>query len=122
MAVILNELLQNAVDHAYPASSGISDGEVDVVISRDGAQLVLRVIDDGLGVPEGGPIDTSGSGGGLGLTIVRTLVETELGGTIEFQRGRGAEPRPGSTVEIRFAPDTAEQLADGPAASNRSTN
>ncbi|MCP3911658.1 MAG: ATPase [Actinomycetia bacterium] len=114
LAVILSELLQNAVDHAYPPSLAISDGEVDVVISRVGSQLVLHVIDDGVGVPEGGPDQDQEGGGGLGLTIVRTLVETELGGVIEFNRGRGVEPRPGSTVEIRFAPDTAEQLADGP--------
>ena len=53
----------------------------------------MTVADDGAGLPAGfDPVD----GGGLGLQIVRTLVEGELGGTL---RGRpGAGPAPGCVL------------------------
>ena len=45
--------------------------------------------DDGAGLPDGFDLDTSVN---LGLSIVRTLVESELGGMLELRprTGRGA--------------------------------
>jgi signal transduction histidine kinase len=37
----------------------------------------------------------------LGLSIVRTLVTSELGGTIEVHEGNGPADRPGTVVELR---------------------
>ena len=37
---------------------------------------------------------------GLGLSIVRTLVTTELMGTIELERGDGPGERPGTVVRL----------------------
>ena len=70
---VLSELLQNAVDHEFPIGSG--GGQVKVVLSNEAGTLTIRVIDDGLGVPADFAIDQAN---GLGLTIVRTLVTTEL--------------------------------------------
>ena len=57
-----------------------------VAVAQENGIVHLRVIDDGLGVPEGFDLEQAS---GLGLSIVRTLVTTELAGTIEF---RGATP------------------------------
>ena len=82
LSVVLTELLQNAVDHEFPIGS--SGGQVKVVLANDGATLSIRVIDDGLGVPAGFELDKAT---GLGLTIVKTLVTTELGGSILMRQG-----------------------------------
>jgi two-component sensor histidine kinase len=86
LAVLLNELLQNAADHAYPSDLDLTQrgAHVTVEIARDEERLHLRVIDDGVGLPRTFDLD---KGTGLGLSIVRTLVTTELGGEIRIQRG-----------------------------------
>jgi two-component sensor histidine kinase len=56
---------------------------------EDDDALHIRVIDNGVGVNEQFDISRAT---GLGLSIVRTLVTTELGGTIEM-RPAGAQDR-----------------------------
>ena len=75
LAVVLNELLQNVVDHAYPAAADLDSGHVLLELDNDEAELRVRVTDDGAGLPEGFSLEGST---GLGLSIVRTLVTTEL--------------------------------------------
>ena len=77
LSVVLTELLQNAVDHGFPEGSG--GGSVMVSLENSGNRLDLSVIDDGRGVAAGFTLD---SATGLGLSIVRTLVTTELNGEI----------------------------------------
>jgi two-component sensor histidine kinase len=87
MAVVLNELLQNAVEHAYPSDGGT----VRLRLLNDGERLHVEISDDGVGLPEGFSLDGSSN---LGLSIVRTLVTTELDGTIEVSPvGLGAGDR-----------------------------
>jgi two-component sensor histidine kinase len=99
LAVVLNELLQNAIDHAFPAALDLqaSPGRVVVRLANDGERLQAAVIDDGVGLPEGFSVDAVT---GLGLSIVRTLVTTELMGTISLERGTGEGDRPGTAVRI----------------------
>ena len=97
LAVVLNELLQNAVDHAFPIESELHGGHVKVSLEREEERLTVAVSDDGIGLPE--DFDVS-EGSGLGLTIVRTLVETELGGAISVRVNRPGTPRPGTVVEL----------------------
>jgi two-component sensor histidine kinase len=97
LSVVLNELLQNVVDHAYPASLGSADGNVALDLDNDGRKLRITVTDDGAGVPPGFNIAVAT---GLGLSIVRTLITTDLAGTIEVSRGRGPDPRPGTVVAL----------------------
>ncbi len=77
LSVVLTELLQNAVDHGFPEGSG--GGSVVVRLDNDRRSLDLSVVDDGRGVAAGFTLD---SATGLGLSIVRTLVTTELNGEI----------------------------------------
>ncbi|MEM9711362.1 MAG: histidine kinase N-terminal domain-containing protein [Actinomycetota bacterium] len=78
LAVVLNELLQNTVDHA---SDG---GSIEVVVSLDrhGDELAVGVTDNGPGLPDGFDVDQAT---GLGLSIVRALVGSDLGGRIEMR-------------------------------------
>jgi two-component sensor histidine kinase len=98
LAVVLNELLQNAFDHAYPEEKELDGGQVVVHLLRTGDELVVRVVDDGAGLPDGFEIDRST---GLGLSIVRTLVTSELGGSIQLWSGQDNTDRPGTTAELR---------------------
>ncbi len=85
LALVLSELLQNAVEHAFPTGGG----EVTVRFERGAASLRLQVMDDGVGVADGWDLETHSN---LGLRIAATLVESELGGTLEVERtvdGRG---------------------------------
>ena len=110
LSVVLTELLQNAVDHGFPEGSG--GGDVAVVLGREADHLSLRVIDNGRGVEAGFELE---SATGLGLSIVRTLVTTELNGTITMRPAlasdlesvsidRGGTAR-GTVVELRVHTD-----------------
>jgi len=80
LSVVLTELLQNAVDHGFPEGSG--GGAVVVSLDNAGRELRLRVTDDGRGVDGNFRLEDAT---GLGLSIVRTLVTTELNGRIEMR-------------------------------------
>jgi two-component system, sensor histidine kinase PdtaS len=86
LAMVLTELLQNAVEH------GFRDGEGTVVLTAQRLVGRLRVCveDDGVGLPEGFDLDGSTS---LGLSIVRTLVESELDGQLEMGPAPGGGTR-----------------------------
>ncbi len=86
LSVVLTELLQNAVDHGFP--EGSSGGQVAVVLAQHHNRLDVRVIDDGRGVEPAFELDDVT---GLGLSIVRTLVTTELNGTIAIRPATGAD-------------------------------
>jgi two-component sensor histidine kinase len=88
LAVVLNELMQNAVDHAFV--DGVTEGRVDVFLSRDDDHVTMEVRDDGEGLPDRFSLETSR---GLGLTIVQALVTGELGGSIEMRSDNGASVR-----------------------------
>jgi len=79
LALVLTELVTNAVQHAFP---GRAAGTVEIDVARSESSLRVVVADDGVGMP--GAIGALGraSGSGLGSQIVHTLVTNELGGTI----------------------------------------
>jgi two-component sensor histidine kinase len=88
LSVVILELLQNVVDHAFGDKR--RDGVVRVFLARDTDDdaLHIRVIDNGVGVDEQFDISRAT---GLGLSIVRTLVTTELGGTISMRPASNAD-------------------------------
>jgi two-component system, sensor histidine kinase PdtaS len=106
LAVVLAELLQNAVEHAFTNASAEDEaghidrtsvpddgsgepaqppGRIRVHLVNDLSALTLEVIDNGSGLPDGFDIDATQS---LGLSIVRDLVRSQLDGTITM-RNRG---------------------------------
>lgn len=74
LALVLTELVANAVQHGLADASG----EISVEAERDNHLLRVEVTDNGAGLAEGK------IGTGLGTQIVRTLVESELRGKIAW--------------------------------------
>ncbi|MCB0992596.1 MAG: sensor histidine kinase, partial [Acidimicrobiales bacterium] len=101
LAVVINELLQNVVDHAFPPSREAVDGVVGtVVVELHGsvrAGLSIRVHDDGVGLPADFDPDRSS---GLGTSIVKTLVTSELGGDLTMTN----KPDGGALVVLTVPP------------------
>ncbi len=97
LAVVLSELLQNVVEHGYPADVISGGGQVEVELHNDGERLLVTVVDDGVGLPDEFAIDDTTS---LGLSIVRTLVTSELHGSITMENGAGPTDRRGTVVVI----------------------
>ncbi len=106
LAVVITELLQNAAEHGWGEGAGYpgddhallaSDASVgppgkkrplrvDVELCRSDGELRVTVRDNGVGLPPGFSIDDTSS---LGLSIVRSLVETQMGGTITMHTDGG---------------------------------
>ncbi len=82
-ALVLNELLLNAVEHGYEDRDV---GEVTVALADDGEWVTIEVGDDGAGLPPGFDLEDHG---GLGLRIVRTLVEGDLKGDFALHAEKG---------------------------------
>jgi len=94
LAMVLTELVQNAVEHAFTPASfedpvGSGDpardesgllGQITLTVDRGPDRLKMSVADDGRGLPEGFDLDRTN----LGLSIVRTLVESELAGSLQI--------------------------------------
>ncbi|MGF1597723.1 MAG: sensor histidine kinase [Acidimicrobiales bacterium] len=80
LAVVLNELVQNAVEHGFPA--GTEGGTVTVELVYSAEEMTISVHDDGVGLPEGFDLEQQT---GLGLTIINTLVASELGGRLTIR-------------------------------------
>jgi len=90
LAMVLTELVQNASAHAF----GEEGGTVTLAVNRIRDRVRLRVSDDGRGLPS--DFDPAGS---LGLSIVTTLVEGELHGSLAFEPRFGG----GTTVAISLS-------------------
>jgi two-component sensor histidine kinase len=90
LAMVLTELLQNAVEHGL----GGRAGTVTLRACRDRHTLAVDVDDSGVGLPPG----FDPAHGTLGLSIVTTLVESELGGEIT----PGSAPDGGARMSLRI--------------------
>ncbi len=97
--LILNELVTNAIKHAFP---GRDAGRVSVSARRDGRQVELRVADDGAGLPQG--FEPTG-GGTLGMQLVGSLV-AQLGGRLDVAPGAGGTG--GACFTVQFEASEAE--------------
>ena len=110
LAMVLTEVLQNAVEHGYDADrslqhrspepgdpEGEASGTITVEVARRGDRLEVAVVDDGRGLPDGFTLDGSTN---LGLSIVRTLVESELGGRLTLGPADGGGTRAGIDLPV----------------------
>ncbi|MGP3982724.1 sensor histidine kinase [Streptomyces sp. KR80] len=94
LSMVLTEVLQNALEHGFgPGEQGTVEVSAVRSGSRGEGRLLVTVQDDGRGLPEGFDPQRTGN---LGLQIVRTLVEGELGGTFDML----AAPERGTRVVL----------------------
>jgi PAS domain S-box-containing protein len=86
--LILNELISNALKHAFP---GDGPGELRIVIHETkNKEIEIVVRDNGLGLPDDIDIDQPRS---MGLYLVNGLVKKQLEGQMEVRRDNGTEFR-----------------------------
>jgi two-component sensor histidine kinase len=107
--LIVNELLSNALKHAFPHVQR-GDIRIELQTGRD-QQVILRVVDTGVGFPEGVDFRQTDS---LGLQLVCALTE-QLQGIITLERHRGSV----LTVTFPLAP-SAGRDSDAPRPERRS--
>ncbi|AGP38016.1 GAF domain-containing protein [Sorangium cellulosum] len=114
LAQVFANLLNNAAKYT-PAG-----GSIRLAAQRDGAAVVVRVADNGVGIPAdmlsnvfdmftqvGRSIDRAQGGLGIGLTLVKRLVELHGGSIHAESDGAGR----GSTFAIRLPLAAAEEAA-----------
>jgi two-component sensor histidine kinase len=102
LAVVITELLQNAIEHGFPP--GTEGGAITVELVSGPTELRVRVHDDGVGVEDG--FEVAGSGG-LGLTIISTLMSGELGGELKIRPATA--PQRGTVAEVRVRLDSERE-------------
>lgn len=94
-ALVVNELLQNALEHGYDAKR--PGGAITVTMLDEGDIVEILVHDDGHGLPEDFDLERVDS---LGLRIVRMLVYDDLKGSFEMKSNGGVSAR------VRFPKST----------------
>jgi two-component sensor histidine kinase len=95
LALILNELITNALQHAFPDGRS---GTIAIHLADVAGEVHIEVADDGVGVPSAAAEEVVGSG----RSIVAALVRGDLRGELEY---RGAER--GTRVVLTFPRDGA---------------
>ncbi|MFK3740649.1 response regulator [Massilia sp. TN1-12] len=121
-ATRLEQIASNLIDNALKYTP--AGGNIEITVALDGDEVVLRVRDSGVGIaPDLLPhvfdifvqgaisIDRSQGGLGIGLSLVRRLVELHGGSVSASSAGTSS----GSTFEIRLPRTEAAAGTDGPA-------
>lgn len=118
IAQAIGNLLSNAAKFSDPES------EIDLSVGQDGDSAIIRVKDNGIGIPPDmldhvfelfrqidQSLEKSQGGLGIGLSIVRRLVELHGGEVAVRSAGRGH----GSEFEIRLPLADSSSASDSPA-------
>ncbi len=99
LGMVVNELVTNAVKYAYPRPGR---GVISVWFGRVGAALVLRVTDNGAGLPD----ESAARPGSLGMSLVQSLVAQVQGDLV-------THPGPGARFEISLPAPAVEAASRG---------
>jgi len=84
----MNEIISNVFKHAYQETDG---GRLLISLAEsDDQEVVIRVKDDGRGVPEAVDIENTET---LGLKLARNIALKQLKGGFELIRNHGTEIR-----------------------------
>lgn len=93
-SLIINELIQNSLEHGFQNKQ---QGFIKLNLEDTGHEVIINVIDDGVGLPEDFELEQTGS---LGYQIVKTLVEGDLNG--QLQMANASTNGEGLAVTIQF--------------------
>src|ERR1700757_2911160 len=103
LAMVLTELLQNALQHGFSGPQAAREqGLIEVVVVREPERLTVTVADTGVGLPEGFELESTTS---LGLQIVRTLVVGELGGRLRITPRAGGGTEAVVDIPVGYEPE-----------------
>lgn len=83
LALVINELIQNSIEHGFV---GRQEGVIGVEITTSLDAYKIDIYDNGIGMPPDFNPQASNS---LGLQIVRTLIESDVGGTFAMYNDKG---------------------------------
>ena len=121
---LISQALTNIVKNATEAIAAVppvdlGKGVIDVYAGRDGADVVIDVVDNGIGLPKANRnrllepyVTTREKGTGLGLAIVGRIVE-EHGGRIELRDAAEKIPgQRGAWVRVRFTAAGKSETAE----------
>jgi PAS domain S-box-containing protein len=107
--LVMNEIVTNSLKYAFPKTFSCREirGEpctITITLHREGNDYLLRVADNGIGMPEGIDVTMSGS---LGLYLIRFIVQHQLRGSREISTMNGTR------YTIRFPePEVKERNTD----------
>jgi two-component sensor histidine kinase len=86
VGLIFNEIMSNAVTHAFP---GEQAGSIWITLKRsDNQQIHLSIKDDGIGMPEDATEEAKKS---MGFRIIEMLARDQLGGSHSMSSSNGVE-------------------------------
>jgi PAS domain S-box-containing protein len=118
MAQVVSNLLNNAARYTPPG------GQIRISAQREGGEVLLRISDNGIGIPadaleavfemftQAGHGSERAQGGlGIGLSLVRRLVELHGGSVVAGSAGPGQ----GSTLQVRLPLAEQDAAASVPA-------
>jgi signal transduction histidine kinase/ActR/RegA family two-component response regulator len=121
LAQVVSNLLDNAAKYTPPG------GHLRLSVEREQDRAVVRVRDDGIGIPAemlasifelftqvDDTLDRAEGGLGIGLTLVRTLVELHGGSVQAHSKGRGHGSE--FTLRLPLLPEPAAATGQGGAA------
>ncbi len=97
LGLVANELIINALKHAFPSGNG----RISLRLCRSGDKLSLRVEDNGIG--KKAPVGNAVTGQGLGSAIMDSLVR-QLGGSLAFGRSEDGGTRAELLAPVQVSP------------------
>ncbi|MCX6690843.1 MAG: PAS domain S-box protein, partial [Methanoregula sp.] len=89
--LVMSEIVTNSLKYAFPDTFSCKEirGEpctIALTLHREGNDYLLRIADNGIGIPEGIDVTMSGS---LGLYLIRFIVQHQLRGSREISTMNG---------------------------------
>ena len=94
MALILTELIHNAIEHGFEKETSNKTGKLEVLIAKSESTMKVQVKDSAGKLPKEFNLENASN---LGMQIVSNLVKNELNGALQIYLSDGS-----TIAEINF--------------------